>query len=101
MTSDKKHSNITIKFLCIGLLVILLIIYYYCLARQRRGEGEPATAADGRVDARCIEAEVVCVVNIRISPNRPSVTAEAGVPQMTDDNVDESAANLYSLYKFE
>ena len=65
----------------------------YDVARAAEGEAVPAIAVAGRVDARRIEGETVCITKIRrISPGRPSVTVEARVSQTTIVNNNIPAA---------
>ena len=49
----------------------------------------PAMVVVGRVDVRRIEGEIVCIMNMRIGPRRPSEPGEARAPQTTviDNNV--------------
>ena len=73
------------------LLPYIITVY----ARAAEGEGIPAIVVTGRVDARRIESEVVCITRIRrIGPGRPSVTVDARAPQTTVIDIGVPAANV-------
>ncbi len=53
----------------------------------------PAMVVVGRVDVRCIEGEIVCIMNMRIGPRRPSEPGDAGLIKTTAIDINVPAAN--------